>query len=435
MSELNVSVEDLSPVQKRIQVTVPAPLVDKAFETVVSKLQRNARIKGFRPGKVPRNVVEKMYGHDIQHEVANQVVNDTYFDVLRQHDIRAVDNPRVENDHAHRGSEFKYTATVEVLAPVELKTYKGLKLQKPKAEATDAQVQQTIDQLLDSRAKLEEVTEPREIQEGDYAVIDLKTTEDGKPIAKLSADGFTIPVGSKMVFPELDTALIGRKPGEEGSVDVLMPDDAADKSLAGKKLVLSFAVKSLKARVRPELTDEYAKELGDFQTVDDLRKRVREDLERHLADYSERAVREDALTKLIEANPIEVSQGLVNRETQELMQRAAHDYEQRGIDASRLDQNRMWDELRPTAERRIRTELLLDAIADKENLQVDDAVIERYYEREAARSGATLETVRQAHQHLKEQLGDRLRLDEALQLVIREAKVEEVETPSDALEG
>jgi trigger factor len=429
VSELKVSVQDVSPVEKRLEVTVPAPVVDQAYEAVLANLRRTAKIKGFRPGKVPREMIEKIYGQQIGAEVASEAIKRTYFEALKDHDVRAISQPVIDNALAQRGAEFKYTATVEVLAPVELKQFRGLPLKKIKTSVPPAQVDKAIEQILDSRATLSEVTEERSIKNDDFAVIDLTTHEGGKKVPEMSAEGFTVPVGGKVLFPELDEALVGMKVGEEKTITVTVPEEAADKRFAGRTLELQFQIKGLKAKVRPELTDEFAKELGDVASADELRSKVLEDMTRHMAEMSERQLRESALTELIDKNPLDVSPGLVDREADELVHRALHDYEQRGVKPEQLDRNRLRSELRPAAERRIRTELLLDAIADKEKVTVGEEAINAYYQREAERANASIEDVRQAHAHMRDRLLDRLRLDEALQLVIREAKVEEIDAP------
>ncbi len=427
MSDLKVDVQDVSPVEKRIEVVVPPAMVDESFNRVVERLRRSARIKGFRPGKVPRPMIEKMYAEQLGHEVAYDVINRTYFQAVKDKDIRAVEEPRVDNGPAEKGVEFKYQANVEVLAPIELKTFKGLDVKKPKVEVTDENVQKAIEQVRESRSTLEDVTDGRAVQNGDYAVIDLEGSEDGKPVGELSAQGFTMPVGQNMVFPELDQAVEGMKVCDTKEIDFSVPADAGNR-LAGRTFHLKVEVKGLKARVLPELDDEFAKGLGEeFQSLEDLRKKVAEDIETRMKEYADRTLRENAVDALIAANPFEVAGALVSRQTDDMVQRAMHEYEHRGIDVNQVDQSAMWTELRPAAERRVRSELLLNEVAERENLQVDDARVEQFYASEAERSNTPVETIKRYYSAMADRLKDRLRLDEALELVIKEAKVTEVE--------
>lgn len=427
MSDVKVSVQEVSPVEKRLEVSVAAGVVDAAFKTAIQKISRQAKVPGFRPGKIPTTVVEKVFGAQVADEVALQVINDTYFKALEEHKIRAVDMPKVNNEPAKRGTEFKYTATVETIPPVELKTYKGLSAEIEKMAVTEQSIEQTIDQMRQGKAELKEVDGPREIKQDDFAIIDLEATEDGKPVPDMSAKGFTVPIGGGIIFEEIENGLKGLKVGESKEITVAVPKDAQNEKLAGRTLNFKISVQGLKEKNLPALDDEFAKDLGEYESLADLRAKVKEDLERQQADRQRSTRRERAIDALIAANPIEVPAGLAARETENLVHRAVHDYEQRGVDVKRIDTARLASQLRPVAERNIRTELLLDAIATRENIAIDDAAMSQFFEDEAARYGTTADVVKRAFLQSGTDLSDRLRIDKALQLVVTETKWKETE--------
>ena len=430
MTDYKVDVQDISPVEKKLDIVVPPPVVDQAYEKVVNRLRQRAKIKGFRPGKVPRDMVEKLYGDQIGDEVAFEVINRSYFEAVQQKDLKPIAEPRVESGPAQKGSEYSYSATVDVLAPVELQQYKGLEIKKTKASVSEESISQALDQLRDSKAEMSDVTEAREIRKDDYAVIDLETTEDGKKVSDLSAKGFTVPVGHNMLFAELDEALVGLKVGDEKEVAVTVPAEHTNERMAGRQFTLQVTVNGLKEKVLPELNDEFARGVGEeFDSLDALKKRISEDLESRMKEYSEREVREGAIDALIEKNSFDVPQSLIGKQTDELVQRTVQDYEKRGMDVQQLDTNSIWNELRPAAERRVRSELLLDEIANREKVEVDQAALDKFFEREADRAQTPIDTVRQFYAGMLDRLKDRLRLDEALELVIREAKLNEVDPP------
>lgn len=431
MSEVKVSVQEVSPVEKRIEVVVPPAAVDQAFADAVRKVGRQAKVPGFRPGKIPAPVVEKMFGAQIADEVALQVINKTYFDAIREHNIRAVDLPRVENESARRGEPFKYTAIVETIPPVELKAYKGIEAQIEKLAVTDENVAGAVEQMRQSKAELSEVAEKRPIKKDDFAIIDLECQEGGKPVPDMSAKGFTVPVGGGVIFNEIETALEGMQVGESKDVRIDVPQDAQNKNLAGRALDFHFTVQGLKEKVLPALDDEFAKDLGEYDSLADLKAKVRADMEKHMQEQLRGSRREHALDALIAANPVEVPQGLAAKETDNLVHRMTHEYEQRGIDPRNLDSARLWSQMRPVAERNIRSELLLDAIAAKENITIDDEAVNAFYAEEAERRSVSVDAIKRAYLQSGMDLKERLRIDKALDLVVSQAKWKEVE-PSQA---
>jgi trigger factor len=427
VSELKVSVQEVSPVEKRIEVAVPPKIVDDAFRSATQKISRRAKVPGFRPGKIPPQVVEKMFGAQLADEVALEVINKTYFDIIKEHNIRAVDLPKVDNEAAKRGEEFKYTATVETIPPVDLKAYKGLDCKIEKLAVTDDALNGALEQMRESKAELIEVTETRAIKKDDFAIIDLEGKEGGKVIPEMSAKGFTVPVGGGVIFSEIEQALEGTKVGDTREVQVQVPADAQNEKLAGKTFDFSFTVQGLKEKSLPALDDEFAKDLGEYDSLAQLRDKVRADMQKNLEDRVRSTKRERALDALIAANPVEVPAGLAAKEADNLVHRAMHDYERQGIDARQLDTSRLFASFRPVAERNIKTELLLDAIATKENIQIDDAALNQFFEEEAAQRGASVDAIKRAYLQAGADLNDRLRLEKALQLIVSEAKWTEVE--------
>lgn len=429
MSEIKISVQDISPVQKKIQVIVPPAIVDETYRRVADRIRQRVRIKGFRPGKAPAQVIERMYGGQIVSEAAAEVINRTYHDAIQQHGMKPVDDLRVEQmDTFARGSEFKYEATVEVLGPVELKQYKGLVASKPLIQVADADVERVLKQLREERAELREVAEPRPIARGDYPQVELETTLEGRPLSRLSSKSVTIAVGEAWVFPEVDEALTGMLVGESKDIDISVQPDSPHKDLIGKTVHVKLKVLALKEKVLPVLDDEFAKDVGD-PSLAELRHKIREGLETRLRQEAEAALRESVIDALLAANPVEVSPALVARQTDEFVHRALRDFERRGHAPDENLHARLFSQLRPAAERRIKTELLLAAVAEIERIAVDKSALESYFEREAQRSGTSVDAVRSALAGRLEDVIDRLRLDKALDLIVSEAKVSEVEAP------
>ncbi|MDA1000569.1 MAG: trigger factor [bacterium] len=380
------TVTDVDACTKKLEVGVPRADVDKEMERAYKRLSGRVRIKGFRKGKIPRNVLERYYSEEVRAEVLNRVISDSYRSLLEEKGMRPVGEPNVTDIQMEDDApELTYKATVEVIPPFELAPYTGLEVQVKSQPITDEAVDAEIDKLRKSAATFEDVERPS--RPGDYVMFDIEGFDGGEPVANTKGENQSALLGEAQAEPELEAALTGIEPGAEREFEVDVPENAPPE-LQGKKLLFRVKCRSIKEPNPPALDDDFVKSLGrGFSTADELREQFRKDLE----SYQETAVHsqgiEEMMRKLCEANPFEVPPTLIqNHSVQQI-----HDYEhqlQHQNPEARIDdvqREQMMTVLAPESERRVRELILVDRVQEKEDIHVVPGEIEAYVQEMAAR--------------------------------------------------
>ena len=373
--DINVSLTDISPSQKKIRVEIPGSRVTREFDRKYRDLARKAKIKGFRPGKVPLSIIKSYYGKSVEHEVSTQFIQDTFGDALKEVDLKPLTQADVSESHFEEGGAFSYTALVDICPPFELPDYKGLKVYKPAVDVTDEQIQAELDKLVQGHAQLRAVESERPIREGDIAVVDFTPVVDGRVFEKGRTRDFLAEIGEGSIHPDFDKHLVGRKPGETFSFDLDYPEDASTKELAGKKVHFDLTIKELKEKEVPELSDEFAQSLGSgqFETLDALREEFRKKLLERGEQKASQAVRDQVLGKILGKVNFELSPRVIEREADRILQNLRHQFESQGLklDSGVLDKDEYKIGTRLQAEKDIRTKLVLEKIAEAEAISLD----------------------------------------------------------------
>src|SRR3990172_8529155 len=276
---MKVNVESLSNTEMKVEVFIPKEEVTGKIEEVFKELERDAKIKGFRPGKAPRRVIEAAYGSYIFEEVSSRLVSQSFEKALEEVSIIPISRPRITKDKIERDKEFHYTAVFEVIPEFEVKDYTGIELKKEKREVKEEDLALVLNQLRERGAQAKPIGEDREVRTGDYLIIDYVGVVDGKPIKDLKAKDAQVIVGDKRLMAEFEDNLIGIKKGEEKEFEITYPEDFQMKDVAGKKVKFTVTVKEILERILPELDDEFSKDLGE-ENLEGLKKRIRGDLEK-----------------------------------------------------------------------------------------------------------------------------------------------------------
>lgn len=378
---MQVTIEELSPVEKKVAVEIPWPYVARKLDEAYKDLSRGVALKGFRKGKVPRPILERMYGRQVEQEVVRQLVQESFVAAATEHKLQPVAEPVVDDAHLHKGKSFHYSARVEVRSEVEPKDYDGVEVTQRKPEVTDEQVEQAL------RHKQEELTEYKVIEGrpelvttgSDVVVVSMKGTIGDRPIEK---DGVMVDLGEteREPIPGLATALRGIPlAAVDHEVSYEIPSDDARKELAGQKVVLKISVKEAREKVMPALDDEFAKDTGEGDTLAELRVKLREKLLAQDEEEAKRELRRDLVKELLKRNGFAVAPALVERQLDVMLQRAKLQLAMRGVDPRTMpiDDQRMRDDLREQANDEVRAAFLLDAIAEKEKVEVSDADLEK----------------------------------------------------------
>jgi trigger factor len=428
---------DVSPTRKEIKIEIDAAEVRDAYDRISREYSKAAKIPGFRPGHAPTSVVRTRYKSEIRGDLMRELLPDAVNNAIVEHSLAALGEPDVHFDNAEaleRPGEQPLTVKVglEVLPEIELKEYKGLETTRRMRPTTDADVDRVIEGLRDSSASLQPV-EDRASQLGDTVTINARGKFLDEPDAEeIKVDDVEVVVGGPGVQQEFTDNLTGVKPEETKTFLVDYPQDFTSPGLAGKKVEYTTEVTAVRQKELPELDDEWAQSLGpEFATVETLRTKVREDLEARSKAESEHHVRGELVKKLVEAHKFEVPQTLVEQQTNQRVQDVARQMMGRGIDprSQQIDWEGAREELKSQAEDDVRATMLMEKIAETENLTVSDEEVEAEIESIATASRQSKEQVRAAltKNGGERSIAHRLRNRKALDLLVENARITDTE--------
>ncbi|MDF1561957.1 MAG: trigger factor [Deltaproteobacteria bacterium] len=434
---MKITVEELSPILRKVEVEVPVSTVDKALDAAYRAVGKRARIKGFRPGKVPRRVLERYYGHDVAHEVAEQLVRDTWPEAVEHEKLEPVATPEVEEPgHVTKGAPWTYVAKVEVLPPIKVTAYQGLSGETLKVEVADTEIDGEIDRLREAMAQLVPVEDREEVQEGDYVAADVEATLEGEAFPQGSGEEIVFEVAEGEVTRGRLPEAAGRKVGEVVELDRDFEEDHPAEAVQGKSAHFAITLKQIRKKEMPAADDELAKDLGEdgVDSLLALRGHIRQRLLDQRKSAAERRLKDSLVKDLVEKNPLDVPASLVDRTAEAMIRPYLSQMMQAGMDpkalAANLDLTSMLAEARPSAELAVKGSLLLRAVADAEKLEVSDEDIETHFEELSKSSGQPVDKVKAAFDKDPDErrsLERRLVEDKALAFIEEKAKISEVE--------
>jgi len=428
-SSLSVSTTETSSVIRTLEVEVDAKRVRKAFDRAYRDLGRRVRVRGFRPGKAPRSVLEKLYGAAVAEELKQTLVSETLPEVVDQSGVAPVSEPAIDAEALADDAPFRYRASVEVKPEISLPELAGLPARRPVVEVGVEDVEGELQGLRERRAPLLDEPEGTAAAPGHTLVIDYVGTIDGQPFDGGSAEGAILELGTERFIPGFEEQLEGATAGEDKEIRVSFPEDYGAAHLAGKEALFAAHVVRVQRRDLPELDDAFVKELGEFETMEDLRNRIRTDLLEMRERGAKAELRRTLMDALIERTAFEVPPGMLERR---LEQRLAMARQQLGsaFPEDELNQRMIeWRERwRSGAERDVREILLLEAVAREVGCEVEDSEIEERIEQMAREQGIDPARMRQAYgeRGMLDALRAQLLEDKALEFLVSEAKVEEM---------
>ncbi|MEO5936485.1 MAG: trigger factor [Terriglobales bacterium] len=441
--------------RREVKVEVSAEQVSQATEKILRKFQKMARIPGFRAGKVPVSIIKGRFMDDVRSEVVEALVPEHFRQAVDKEGYLPVSQPRITDLHFKEGEPLKFTAVFEVLPEIEVKGYKGLKAEKKDISVSEAELEEALKTLQERQASYD-AEEDRELKEGDYANISFSGRAQGtKAIAekkaeiaakKESAEGddtdnkvqevinaaveteaakpvevndVLVEIGGKNTVKEFTDNLRGAKPGDERSFEVTYPDDFKDQRLAGQVMAYDVKVQGVKKKTLPELDDAFAKELGEFATLDDLKRRIRENMEAERKHEVQHAEKEKLIDELVAKNGFPVPQALVERQIDVRLERGLRALAAQGMreeDMKRMNLPRLRAGQKDAAVREVKASLLLDKIAELENLEVTDEDINKEVEAAAEQTRQPVEALRArlTKEGSLDRIKDRLRNEKAL---------------------
>jgi len=371
---MKASVEEISPIKKKVSIEIPEDQVTQEVESFYKDLGKKAKIKGFRPGKVPRDILERYFKDYIKAEVIQKLIQDTYPQALSEADLQPVSPPVIDPGEFENGKPFQYSAVIEVKPNIKLEGYTGLKIEGKKEEVKDEEVGERLKALQNLHANLKAISEARPIQAGDYVIIDYEASMDGKPLEGGKAIDFTVEVGSGQFIPALEEKLIGLKPEEEKEIEISFPEDYGYKKWAGKTISFHVKIKEIKEKILPPLDDEFAKDLGDYASFEELKAKLKGEIEKEKELGLERQMKDQVVDQLLEANPFEVPDSLVEEQAKAMISDTKLRLAAQGVVLKNLgvSEEKLQEDYKVMAQKQVRTFLILEKIAGQEGIAVTD---------------------------------------------------------------
>ena len=393
----NVSPTDTRESTKReIAVEIPAERVAREIETLVEKYQKLARLPGFRKGHVPASVIRQRFAEEIKSDVVEALVPRYFRQAAERQGLVPVSQPRVTDLHVHEGEPLKFKASFDILPEIRVEGYQELRADRPVIVVSDEEVEQALNQLREQHATFTAI-EGRGLADGDFAQVSLNGQPkegEGQPV---HMDDVLVEIAGQNTMPEFTQNLRGVGAGEERTFDVRYPADSSDQRLAGKSFAYTVKVQGLKQKTLPERNDEFAKELGEFASIEQVKTKIRENIEAEKRRSAEREAKDKLVAELIKRNDFEVPEALVDHQIDVRLERGLRALAAQGMrteDMKKMDLNRLRMGQREQAVQEVKASLLLEKIADREKIEVSDEEIDQEIQALARHTGQTSEAVR-----------------------------------------
>ncbi|MGW8194926.1 MAG: trigger factor [Desulforhopalus sp.] len=380
---MQVNVEEISALTKKITVTLPEENVQPKLDEAYNKLKKEVKLKGFRRGKVPRNVIVKYYKGQVESETGEKLVQDNYFEAVEKEGIDPITHPDIKDVKYNDDGSFTFIAEVDVRPEFELGEYKGLEVEKDEILVTDEEIQLELEAMQKNMAPLRSVKD-RAVEKGDVVVVDFQGYHNGNAMPQVKNDNYSVDVGSGNMGVEFEEKLVGMSIGEEGSHEVDFPETHPNPMLKGKKVEFRVKVKDIKERVLADIDDEFAKDAGDeFNTLEALKNSIRERITRQREERAEGVLTDRIMQKLLDAHDFEVPKRLVAYEIEQMIKQTEQQFEQGGmsLEAAGLTRDRLAEQNEPMAVKRVKGDFILKKISEVEDIKVEEEDMERGFKR------------------------------------------------------
>ncbi len=433
--DIRLEVEDISPVKKKLKVEVPAEVAGKEFNQIANDYKKHARLPGFRPGKAPLQLVKRRFRKDICKDVLQRLIPESYDQALREREVKPLGDLRIEQLSFEEGESLSYEAQVEILPEITLPEYRGLEVQVPTEALTEEMVEEQLEKIRQRQAPLVTVSDRTTAADRDYATVDLEgeyldQDPDGKPAEPIAEKNVTLQLGGEHTHKSFDQALNGMDVGEKKTFEVTYEPDYPEEKLAGHHVRFNVVLNDIKLLDLPDLDDEFARGLGEFENLGKLKDKIREELNHQLEQNRASKLRQELVQKLIDATNFEVPELLVENRIDDKVRDLAYDMARQGLNPTKtdVDWSSMRSDLRAVAEKETRAGLILAKIADQEGFDISPQEVSQELEGLAESTNQPIDKVRQHFQEdsRREGLVDQIRRRKALNIVLEGAKVPEI---------
>ena len=429
---MNVTVEKLEKGMAKLTITVTADVVAEAEDKVYKRQKNQISIPGFRKGKAPKKIIEKMYGEGVfLSDAINDVINETYPDAVKECGEEIVSNPKIDLPQAEPGKDLIYTAEVALKPEVKLGKYKGVEIEKLEApKVSEEDIEKELKRQQDANAKIIDVTD-RPVQNGDMIKLDFAGTVDGEAFEGGKAENYDLTIGSGSFIPGFEDQLVGMNIGEEKDVNVTFPEDYGQKDLAGKAAVFACKVNAIKEKKLPELNDEFADEVSEFSTLDEYKKDIEKNLLVRAEEQYKQTKENAAVAAAVADADIEIPDAMLETQAESLVNEFAQNLQMQGMNIDMYLQytgrqkDQLVEQFKPQAKTRIQNSLVLEAVAKAENIEASDEDLEAEYGKMAAQYNMPVDNIKKVFgesEQYKDDMKKDIALRKAAELIAANAK-------------
>ena len=429
---MNVTVEKLEKGMAKLTITVTADVVAEAEDKVYKRQKNQISIPGFRKGKAPKKIIEKMYGEGVfLSDAINDVINETSPDAVKECGEEIVSNPKIDLSQAEPGKDLVYTAEVALKPEVKLGKYKGVEIEKLEApKVSEEDIEKELKRQQDANAKIVDVTD-RPVQNGDMIKLDFAGTVDGEAFEGGKAENYDLTIGSGSFIPGFEDQLVGMNIGEEKDVNVTFPEDYGQKDLAGKAAVFACKVNAIKEKKLPELNDEFADEVSEFSTLDEYKKDIEKNLLVRAEEQYKQTKENAAVAAAVADADIEIPDAMLETQAESLVNEFAQNLQMQGMNIDMylqytgLQKDQLVEQFKPQAKTRIQNSLVLEAVAKAENIEASDEDLAAEYEKMAAQYNMPVDNIKKVFgesEQYKDDMKKDIALRKAAELIAANAK-------------
>ncbi len=429
---MEITVTDINSVKKKVQIKIPQADVAKELDSAYLQLKKNAKVKGFRPGKTPRSVLERMFHKDVHADVTNSLIQNTFIDAVKLESLAFIGTPDIDSPELDPNSPFIYDITVELKPELSDINFEGVEIKKTLYKMSETEVDKQIELLQKQLAETQPINEDRAAADGDHAIIDYEGLKDGNPFEPTQkTENHTLIIGQKMISEEFDKQIIGMNPGEQKEFPITFPEDYHNKDLANLEITFTATLKELRQEVLPEANDELAKKLGNFKTLEDVKDAIRKNLQEGYDKRSDQEIQEQIFEKLL-TEKFELPETLVKFELDGIISDTEMRFSQSNVtlDQLGLSREKLEEQYRDVAENQVRRHLFLSKIIEQEQMELPEEELNTEYESLSVTVGQPIDFIKEYYQKNPDKLeGFKHAILEkkVFDLIIKKAVIEEVE--------
>jgi len=438
---MQVFVEDINSVKKTLHIEIPEEEVGRELDNAYNALKKNAKVKGFRPGKVPRSALERLFKKDVHADVTSKLIQSSFFEAIQETELKIVGNPQVDPPELEATGSYKYDATVEIRPEIDDFDFSGLKLKRTNYAVSDEEIDAQLKMLQKNFARQEKIAKKRAARESDFVLIDFEGFKDGGPFSETAkTENFNLKIGEGPILKDFDDQLVGMKPGDNKEFNIAFPDDYHNEKLANLEISFQVTLNEIREEVLPPIDDALAKKAGQYENLDALKTVITENLDQGYAKRIEQELHEQIFSELISRTDFEVPDSMVDMELEGIVEEAVRSFSYRNITLEELGLSResIGEKYRDVAFKQVKRHLLLGKMIDQESLEASDEEVEEGLNEMAANFKQPVEEIKKYYGENTDKLEffkHTLLEKKAIKLIIEKSKIEDVDPEKEEADG